>query len=212
MFIPIHDLIRQFSIQITGILHVGAHLCEEKEAYNNAGVNDKNIYWIDAMYENTSKCIEKYGDDFNMITATIDEKSGEEVVFHITDNGQSSSLLPFGTHTQLYPGTYVVSDRTVQTVRLDDLIDSHCIPMSTINFINLDIQGVELRALKSLGSYIYGINYIYTEVNNQEVYKGCDQITDIDEYLKHSGFIRVATQFCRDEGWGDAFYIRHSCM
>ena len=30
-----------------GILHVGAHLCEEKELYNSIGITDDNILWIE---------------------------------------------------------------------------------------------------------------------------------------------------------------------
>jgi hypothetical protein len=30
-----------------GILHVGAHLCEEKDLYNSIGITDTQILWID---------------------------------------------------------------------------------------------------------------------------------------------------------------------
>jgi len=31
---------------------------------------------------------------------------------------------------------------------------------------NLDIQGAELKALKSMGDYLNNVDYIYTEVNS----------------------------------------------
>jgi len=31
-----------------GILHIGAHLCEEKPIYNDIGITDDNILWIEA--------------------------------------------------------------------------------------------------------------------------------------------------------------------
>ncbi len=34
------------------------------------------------------------------------------------------------------------------------------------NFLNLDIQGAELKALKSMGDYLNNVDYIYTEVNS----------------------------------------------
>jgi hypothetical protein len=84
------------------------------------------------------------------------------------------------------------------------------IPMEKINFINLDIQGVELNALKSMEKYLEnsGIEYIFTEVNTEHVYKDCGLLSEIDEYLGRFGFDRVETKMWMDCGWGDAFYIR----
>jgi hypothetical protein len=76
------------------------------------------------------------------------------------------------------------------------------------NFLNLDIQGVELRALKSLGKYLENIDYIYTEVNSDYVYEKCDLIGDIDKYLSTFGFKRVETSWFGDCKWGDAFYVK----
>jgi hypothetical protein len=76
------------------------------------------------------------------------------------------------------------------------------------NFINLDIQGAELKALKGMEEYLPNIDYIYTEVNNDQVYKGCNVVTEIDEYLKTFGFHRVETSWCENYRWGDAFYCK----
>jgi len=74
-------------------------------------------------------------------------------------------------------------------------------------FINLDIQGVELRAIKGLGEYLSHIDYIYTEVNEDSVYENNDLLKDIDKYLLLKGFSRKET--CIINGnWGDALYTR----
>ena len=52
------------------------------------------------------------------------------------------------------------------------------------------------------------MQYIYTEVNIQEVYKGCNLIGELDDYLRRFGFERVAQQIYTDLGWGDAFYMK----
>ena len=71
----------------------------------------------------------------------------------------------------------------------------------------MDIQGVELKALKSLGNLIGKVSVIYTEVNKKEVYKGCDLIEDIDHYLASYGFRRISTRWVLGAGWGDALYL-----
>ena len=51
------------------------------------------------------------------------------------------------------------------------------------NFLNFDIQGAELKALKGMEEYLNKVDYLYTEVNSNYVYVGCALITELDEYL-----------------------------
>ena len=208
MLITIHELNKGFNLKISGILHIGAHECEELNDYLSYGVNISNIYWIEAMNEKVNFCKSKYNNSVNIYQAVIDDEDNKEITFNITNNGQSSSILEFGTHTKSHPDVYIITNKKMITSRMDTIIDRENIPIETINFINLDIQGVELRALKSMEKYLHHIKYIYTEVNTEQVYKGCNLIDDIDEYLKNFGFIRVAQRIYQQFGWGDAFYIK----
>jgi hypothetical protein len=54
--------------------------------------------------------------------------------------------------------------------------------------------------------------WIYSEVNAQELYKGCVLVNDLDLFLNGFGFKRVETQWCGNTGWGDALYIHRSVM
>jgi hypothetical protein len=76
------------------------------------------------------------------------------------------------------------------------------------NFLNFDIQGAELKALKGMESYLDKVDYLYTEVNSDYVYKECALIGELDEYLLKFGLHRVETKWCGEFRWGDAFYIR----
>lgn len=49
MLIPYHDLIKKYDIKVSGILHVGAHECEELKDYLNGGVASNNIYWVEGQ-------------------------------------------------------------------------------------------------------------------------------------------------------------------
>ena len=64
-----------------------------------------------------------------------------------------------------------------------------------------------MDALKSMGDYIQYVQYIYTEVNTEKVYKDCALLPEIDTFLKEKGFVRVACKMWSNCGWGDAFYI-----
>ena len=209
MLIPFNQVYRFIESngrQIKGILHIGAHECEEKEEYNKHGIDDSRIIWIegnpDLVERNKNKGVTIYH-------ALIDSEE-KEVEFKVTNNGQSSSLLELGIHSSLYPHIIVTETQIQKTVRLDTLFEKNSIDPSKYDFWNLDIQGTELRALKSAEKYLKYVNYIYTEANTQEIYKGCALLPEIDEYLANHGFARLGFQMYDNHGWGDAFYYRVS--
>ena len=188
---------------ITGIIHLGSDELQEKADYNKHGVD--NIIWIDAIKEK----VDKYSETDKVYNIVVSDKDNEEVEFKITNNSQSSSILELGTHKNHHPHVIVVDTIKLKTTRMDTFIEKENIDIKQFNFVNLDLQGVELRALKSFGNLLNNIDYIYTEVNDEEVYVNCDLISDIDKYLETFGFKRVLTNMTPYH-WGDAFYIKQN--
>ena len=96
----------------------------------------------------------------------------------------------------------------LKTLRLDTIYADNDISNNFANFLNIDIQGAELLALKGMGDLLDNFDYLYLEVNKEEVYKDCPLVEDIDEYLKKWNFKRVQTSW-KWANWGDAFYIKN---
>jgi FkbM family methyltransferase len=207
MLIPLEVLAQHFKLHLRGVLHIGAHECEEQEVYLRHNVDNSNIYWIEAM-EDKVKLMKEKNKNLNIYQAVIDVEDDKEISFNVADNGQSSSILEFGTHAVHHPYVKMIGKKQLKTTRVDTFIKNNKIPIEKLNFLNLDIQGKELDALKSMGDYIQYVQYIYTEVNSEKVYKDCALLPEIDEFLKEKGFIRVACKMWGNCGWGDAFYIR----
>lgn len=207
MLITLDKLVERFKLNINGVLHIGAHECEEYAAYLNQKIPKENIFWIEAM-ENKVIQMKKKNKNINIYKAVVSDTDGEEVTFNITNNGQSSSFLELGTHEKHHPHVHIIKKEKMITSRMDTFIDRELINMTNVNFLNLDIQGAELKALKGLGKYIDNINYIYTEVNTEKVYKECALMDEIDEFLKEKGFVRKCESIYKQYGWGDAFYMR----
>jgi hypothetical protein len=128
-------------------------------------------------------------------------------ILKITNNTQSSSILELDRHKIFHPDVVVTETIEMTSTRMDTFIEKNNIDIPEYNFINLDIQGAELMALKGFGDYLNNFNYIYTEVNTSHVYKDCAIISEIDEYLMKYGFARYETQITGNE-WGDAIYIK----
>ena len=191
------------NIFIKGILHIGAHECEELGAYVKAGVSAGSIDWIEANPELVTRMASRGIKVHNAAISDVETV----LPFHITNNGQSSSLLEFGTHAVSYPWCKVVKTLSVKTETLVSVVHRENIPIRERNFWNLDIQGAELNALKSAGDLLQYADAIYTEVNTREVYKGCALLGDLDTFLDQKGFYRDSISMT-GEGWGDALYIR----
>ena len=213
MLIPLQHIVHTLNNlkreKIKGVLHVGAHECEEHGAYLKANIDNNNIFWVEAMPEKVN-LIKQRNKNINIYHSVIDMEDDKEIIFNVSNNGQSSSILSFGTHSKHHPHIKMVKTIPLKTTRLDTFINKYNIPMQNINFLNFDIQGKELDALKSMGDFINHIQYIYTEVNTEQVYKNCALLTDIDDFLKQKGFSRIACKMWDGGkcGWGDAFYIK----
>ena len=202
MLIPLNWLVQKYGVRFSGVLHVGAHECEEIADYDKYLGRDL-VVWVEALPDKVEFCKTTYPGI--LIEQAVVSDCVESVVFHRSNNGQSSSILDLGTHMIHHPHIHYVGDYEVKTQRLDSILNKYTVPF---NFINLDIQGAELKALKGMESYLSSIQYIYTEVNSDYVYKGCCLVTELDEYLGQFGFKRVETSWYGQAGWGDAFYIK----
>lgn len=201
MLIPLRDLIQFWDINSTGVVHVGAHQAEEAEDYLRLGFG--NVVWIEAQPDLIEGLRRKISPPSRVIQALVWNKSGMKMNLRVASNGQSSSVFELGTHKESYPHIKVSGIAELTTSRLDDILPKDI----KYNFLNLDIQGAEFEAIEGLGSLLAQFDYIYTEVNRAQLYKGIKEIKAIDEYLQGNSFRRVATVWT-DADWGDALYIR----
>lgn len=206
MLIPFNTICKKYDLQIRGILHLGAHLLEEKPDYDAYKIS--KVVWIEGNPIIAEQAKAKAdGEVHTVYNYLISDTDDEEVEFNIANNGQSSSILKLGKHSMYHPDVVYTNTIKAKTKTLKSIIEDNSLDINEYNFLNIDLQGVELKALRGLDKYLHYIDYIYTEVNSGNVYEGNDLIGDIDTYLSHYGFERVETQFTGAE-WGDAFYIK----
>jgi len=208
MLIPI-DKIKEIlftnNIDINGVLHIGAHDCEEKELYNSLGITDDNIIWIDALHFKVIQA--KINGIPNVYQSVITDVDDSIIQFNISNNIQSSSIYEFGTHLQEHPQVNFFEKFMMNTITIDTFFKRNNIDASKYDFWNFDIQGAELLALKGSKSSITFPKVLYLEVNEKELYKNCALVGEIDEFLLKHNFKRVFTKMTT-HGWGDAIYIK----
>jgi FkbM family methyltransferase len=194
-------------IPVTGVFHIGAHDCEELEFYQNLHVSMDKIVWIDAIQSKVDQA--KSSGIPNVYQAVITDKDDETVVFHESNNIQSSSILKLKTHLKEHPWVHYVKHTPMQTTTVDTFFKRNNLDASQYTFWNLDIQGAELLALKGAEESLKFATVLYLEVNEKELYENCALIGDLDKFLLQRGFSRTNTVITR-HGWGDALYVRSS--
>lgn len=206
MLIPFEKLFTKYNIQSKGILHVGASLGQEAQRYSDLGI--EKMIFIEAIpdvFLQLKSNISKFP-NATALNACVSNEDGKKVKFNIASNeGQSSSFLEFGTHTEQHPTVKFIDSIELETVRLDSLLKD--IDLTGIDFLVMDLQGAELLALRGMGDLLSKFKYAYLEVNEKELYKGGAMIEDIDFYLGSYGFERKETKML-GFGWGDALFTK----
>lgn len=204
-FDRINEVLQKNNIHITGAFHIGAHECEELGFYHQLGIESTNVIWIDALPHKVREAQQRGIQ--NVFHAVITDKDNDEVSFHVSNNGQSSSVLEFGTHLQEHPQVSYIDTMIQKSTTIRSFIELNHIDIKQHNFWNFDIQGAELMALKGAGDIIHTASAIYLEVNEKELYKGCGLINELDVFMASYNFTRVLTEMTI-HGWGDALYVR----
>lgn len=206
MLIDFRQLFPRWNIKPNGVLHAGGNRGEEAPVYREMGI--KKQVWIEANLDlmpilrgnlfapnETAHCF------------CIGDEDDKEVTFHISNNGsQSSSILELGTHLTAHPEVHYIEDRVTLTKRIDTYFKNG--ELTGLDFLNIDLQCAEMKALVGMGELLHQFKWAYLEVNQQELYKGCSLVGEIDEYLARFGFRRVETKWAGNTGWGDAIFIK----
>ncbi len=204
MLISVPVLSRVFGVRPNGVLHVGAHEAEEAALYSAHEWGP--VTWVEMLPEKFAQLKARFANDSNntVLQAACWDTDGAVVPLFEASNGQSSSLLAPREHLTEHPSISFAENGTMTTSRLDSILP----PSARFDFITFDIQGAELRALRGLGDRLLDVKWAFLEVNTKAMYDGCAIVSDIDEFMKEAGFVRVLTQMAGDKGWGDALYVK----
>src|SRR5688572_4994072 len=208
MLISFTELKEKYQLKVTGILHIGACECEELDSYEKNGIKKQDIIWLEAnptiVKKNQAQGIP------NVFELVVSDKDDQITNFIITNNLQSSSLLELEQHKIKYPHIQEKERIQVKTTTINTFFKQHPEYNSKkYNFVNIDIQGAELLALKGMTDLFSSssIDYIYLEVNKEKLYKDCALEQDIIDFLAFWKFQQKETKWT-EYGWGDSFFIK----
>ena len=206
--IDIGSMLSRHGIEPRGVIHVGAHQAGELEEYLRLGF--AKILYVEAnpalIPALRAKAAAYPGKVFVAHAAASDVDG--VVHLHVTSMDQSSSILPLGKHLEIYPSIREVAKVEVRSRRLDTLLAEEGLAAADFNFLNLDIQGAELMALRGAPALLAGVAAVNTEINLQELYQGAALLGELEGFMAEAGFNRAAMVTPWHPTWGDAFYVR----
>jgi len=196
----------RFLKQVSGVIHVGANTGAERDTYRGFGLR---VIWIEPIpevFETLKANLADYPGQL-AFQYLVTDKDDSEYTFHIaSNNGQSSSILPFKMHTDIWPEVAFERAITLRSTTLASFIQKEQINAADYQALVLDTQGSELLVLKGAEAILSGFKFVKVEVADFESYAGCCQLRDIREFLIPRGFREFSRLKFAERAAGGSYY------
>lgn len=175
---------RRLSARLRVLCVIGAHRFDELPLVNRLFPALRRIYLFEPLAGPVAVLQQLAQKDsrIRIFPVAISERDGS-AQFHVTSNdGESSSLLAFGSHCDLFPEVKVQRTIEVPTRRLDSVLAEH--GLEPPDMLLVDVQGAEYQVLQSLPSALLAaVRLIYSEVSTEHVYASAGLLSDVEELL-----------------------------
>ncbi len=202
-----------FFCDVHGVVHIGANTGQERFFYL---ANSICVLWVEPIpdvFQKLAHNLQNFTDQkaLNYLISDID---GQQIDFHVTDNGgESSSIFQLEKHKLLWPEVKHAQTIKLLTSRLDTMIAKENVDIGKYQALVIDTQGAELLVLKGAESIIQCFKYIKLEVADFESYSGNCTLEEINDFMKKHHFIEHSrTEFAQHEvgSYFDITYKRSS--
>jgi 2-O-methyltransferase len=217
--LPLLRLLLKRKASIT-ILDVGS--CEGEDSLRYlTEFPQSRVFAFEPFPENVRKIrdliTDEYSGRFKLIEAAISDEDGEAYL-HLSsgqppgmshDNrwdygNKSSSLLePAALMQSFHPWLHFNNKIAIQTLRLDSVFQQES--LRYVDFIHMDIQGAELKALQGATTLLRTTGIIWIEVADHMIYTGQPTSSAIKALLESLGFSLLLS--CVENGFGDHLYV-----
>lgn len=195
-----------FLERVRGVIHVGANTGQERDTYDRSGVD---VLWIEPIpdvFRTLKTNLEGYPRQ-QARQGLITDKDGAEYDFHVASNvGQSSSILDFKQHREIWPEVTFTGSLRLRSRTLGSFLQEQGIDVGRYDALVVDTQGAELLVLKGAREILGAFKYIQAEVADFEAYAGCCTIDDLGAFLGASGFKEWLRHKVSSHAGGGSYY------
>jgi 2-O-methyltransferase len=135
----------------------------------------------------------------------LGEKEDEAEMFVSVGQDASSSLLKPQAILTEHPEITFKPNCRVRVTTIDQWAQENGV--DHVDFMWLDMQGYELKALEGAQSILKKVSAIHTEVNLKETYSGANLYGEFRAWLEGRGF-KVNKEDIGDESGGNVLFVR----
>lgn len=159
------------------------------------------------LFKTLTKSTQKYPNVRRYQVALSDENGSADLFLSGGTSDGSSSLLPPKDHLAIHPTVVFEKSVRVQTVTLDTWAEVNAIPR--IDFMWLDMQGMEYRVLKQSRAIFPTVQLLYTEIHLKENYQGTRLYPEYRKWLIESGMTPIVENAYWND-YGNSLFVRSS--
>ncbi len=191
---------------VRGVIHVGAHVGQERERYSQYGLH---VLWVEPLPDHFA-LLQRNIAAFprqRAIQCLLTDQDDVEYPFHVTSNaGGSSSILPLDMHKDIWPDVTTTRTVTLRSKTLPTALREHQVDVSAYDALVMDTQGSELLVLLGAAPLLRAFGYIKAEVADFEAYTGCCQLSQVASYLADNGFREHARNVIAQHPGGGRYF------
>ena len=201
--------LKEYLSETCSILEAGVCDGDDTEAFATIFPNG-HIHGFECVphyQEVAQKRLEKYS-NVTLYPYALSDTSGE-VDFHVsTLNGHSfgsGSLLSPKLHKEVHPNILFESTIKVTTTTIDEWAQKYDI--DKIDFLWLDLQGAEIKALRGAERILKNVKGIFTEVSLIETYEQVPLYEEVKSFLMARNF-KVHKEYLPYKDMGNVLFLR----
>lgn len=206
------DWIRKYNIPSSPLIHIGAHLVQERDEYKT--LNFSPVLWFEAnpqIAEKAKNILKDYPDQ-ELLNEALWSTAGVAKPFYFAGHqGSSSSLLEPHLISASHPEVVKTGEISLVTSTLDTELNRLRTGVQ-YRVLVLDVQGAELEVILGGGDTIKNVDYIISEISQIELYRKTSTVKELSKVLNDYGFTFVASEINRATGWGEGLFIKTSLL
>lgn len=196
----------RFFWSVSGVIHVGANVGQERYLYESFGLRVLWIEPIPAIFKTLQENISDFRKQ-RAVQALVTDRDDERYQFHLSNNdGESSSILDLKQHKDIWPEVNYIGTIPLASTTLTTLLQREQIDPSHYQALIMDTQGSELLVLQGAVPLLQHFEYIKTEVPDFESYAGCCQLADIEAFMTRHGFREFSRLTFANRAEGGSYY------